>query len=293
MQFPIWVLFLVLAITSFCDCLKKYKKVEEDTDSNNFKCTELKDTVDPGVLLHVPCTLIRLTEHLKKCSFNSFFEAFLTIRCSEKCASGSLKKKLDRFTEHFKKKDDKIELVIQKYKKQAKKLFTIMEKSPANLTVNVNKDFDCMTFGYALKHYFESFQSNHSIRELFSLSDESMQIDEKLVEKQIERFRCVPEVKSDISFYHYLKYVSDSLRAMASSESTPKSELNIVNVAHLFAPYVELDDKFSRILPGHSYLLYILQNHDKLFGNNTPCDNEKDLGDKKTENKKSKKWKFG
>lgn len=200
---------------------------------------------------------------------------------------------MDRFSERLsRKKDSNSELTIAKYKKQAKKLFTILEKSPANLTINLNKDFDCMTFGYSLRLYFEQFQSNHSIRALLSQSDDSTPIDENMIDRQIEYFRCVPEVKSDISFYQYFKYLSDALKFIATNDASSKPELSLMNIAQLFNPFVELNDRFTNILPSHSYLLYMLQNYDKLFTVSTPCEGQKDMLNNKGSDKK-KKWKFG
>jgi len=112
-------------------------------------------------------------------------------------------------------------------------------------------------------------------------------IDEAKFDKKLENFRCVPEVKSDISFFHYLKYLAESFRFIATNDSTAKQELSMINVAQLFYPYVEMTSRFKRVLPGHSYLLYMLQNYEKLFTSNAPCDGQKENA------KPEKKWKIG
>lgn len=74
--------FLLMLCMSSTLSLKSSKNKnnndEERIDTTNFKCTELKDTIDPNILLHVPCTLVRLTEHLKRCSLNSFIDSLLS-----------------------------------------------------------------------------------------------------------------------------------------------------------------------------------------------------------------------
>jgi len=79
------ILFLVLAYTtSQIQCRNKAKNNkfmsdDERSDITNYKCTELKDTVDANFILHVPCSMLRLMEHLKTCPLNSYFESFLSI----------------------------------------------------------------------------------------------------------------------------------------------------------------------------------------------------------------------
>lgn len=46
-------------------------------DEENSKCTEHKGKVDANFLLHVPCILIRIIEHLKECPAKSFVDTFL------------------------------------------------------------------------------------------------------------------------------------------------------------------------------------------------------------------------
>ncbi len=184
------------------------------------------------------------------------------------------KKKLNRLQERLTIKNKKAqpELTLKAYKKQSKKLLSILEKSPANFTIG--SDFDCMTYGYALRDYFEMYQSNHSIRALISMNDDSMPLEEDLIEKKIEYFRCIPQLKVDISFYHYFKYLVESFRLMATNDATTKPELSIINIAQLFSPFIELNDRFEHVLTSHSYLLYILQNYEKLFSKTEPCGNE-------------------
>lgn len=51
----------------------------------NLKCTEHKGRVSPDYLLHVPCLLIRLVEHLKHhCPIGSVVDTFLSIQPTNK-----------------------------------------------------------------------------------------------------------------------------------------------------------------------------------------------------------------
>jgi len=77
------ILLIVLAyFITLAECKKhKNKFISDDdrADITNYKCTELKESVDSNVILHVPCSMLRLMEHLKTCPLNSFFESFLSI----------------------------------------------------------------------------------------------------------------------------------------------------------------------------------------------------------------------
>jgi hypothetical protein len=77
------ILLIVLAyFIALAECKKhKNKFISDDdrADITNYKCTELKESVDSNVILHVPCSMLRLMEHLKTCPLNSFFESFLSI----------------------------------------------------------------------------------------------------------------------------------------------------------------------------------------------------------------------
>ena len=42
------------------------------SEKENTHCTELKQSIEPNIFLHVPCVFIRLMEHLKKCPILSY-----------------------------------------------------------------------------------------------------------------------------------------------------------------------------------------------------------------------------
>jgi hypothetical protein len=72
----ILVLFVVLSLISFV--YGGFKKTSGGAkQSGNTRCTEFKDQIDPDILLHVPCLLIRLMEQVKHCPANSFIPTFL------------------------------------------------------------------------------------------------------------------------------------------------------------------------------------------------------------------------
>ena len=73
-----FILVLILVSLSGTLCRKTTKSSYSDDEVNNFKCTELRDTIDSNIILHVPCTLLRLTEHLKRCLPNTYFDAFIS-----------------------------------------------------------------------------------------------------------------------------------------------------------------------------------------------------------------------
>ena len=54
------------------------KPIYSEDEITNFKCTELRDSLDSNIILHVPCTLLRLTEHLKRCLPNTYFDSFIS-----------------------------------------------------------------------------------------------------------------------------------------------------------------------------------------------------------------------
>ncbi len=76
MKLNISLLILSLFQYELIFCLKNnnYNKIDYE---ENLKCTEFKETIDSGLILHVPCILIRLVERLKQCQFDLFKDAFL------------------------------------------------------------------------------------------------------------------------------------------------------------------------------------------------------------------------
>ena len=59
-------------------CCKELNKDEKSLNTDNLKCTELKNKVEADILLHVPCVFLRVIEHFKaSCSLNELKETFL------------------------------------------------------------------------------------------------------------------------------------------------------------------------------------------------------------------------
>lgn len=134
----------------------------------NLKCTEHKGRVSPDYILHVPCLLIRLVEHLKHhCPVDSIVDTFLSIqtyiqiinefvfrflhrwlknnntdiRCSEKCTSGSLKKDVNRVRERIVSSvRESFELEHARLVGEARRLAKQLLTSPANFTENNNNN---------------------------------------------------------------------------------------------------------------------------------------------------------
>ena len=256
-------------------------------NDENLKCTEFKGQIDPEFLLHVPCLFIRIMEHVKKCPNKVYYYNVVDIRCSEKCTSGYLKKKFigikDRIVSNT---QNSLELRRSKQKAKAKKLYSFLVSSPANFSYSTN-DYDCLTFANALKLFFEENKNVLSLRKNFVPNsksiDVSLPLDYNKIEKTLETIRCKAQLKSDISSFHYIKYLVGSLKNLSTiSESLTSQDpgfkknipLTLNDIGQIFYPYVEMEDKFNRILPSHSYLAYFLTNYDNLFLKNPPC-NEK------------------
>ena len=66
---------LILQASSLRASLRRSSKMKSREE--NLKCTEFNDSIDSKVMLHVPCSFIRLMEHLKRCDIETFQEAFL------------------------------------------------------------------------------------------------------------------------------------------------------------------------------------------------------------------------
>ena len=168
-------------------------------------------------------------------------------------------------------------------RKKAENLLDILAVSPANLTSQYGKQtFDCKTFGVALGLYFEKNQNVFSLRNNFrDKSDEddgyhpdtSSLINTNFINKKLDEFKCAGKLATDQSYYHYLKYLTQSMLAIVNSNS--KSKINTTDIAVMFLPFVELNNKFNRILPSHSILLYLI-NNENLFANDGCVPNEKD-----------------
>ena len=63
---------LHLFILSSCLLVKLSMGGFFSSEKENTHCTELKQSIEPNILLHVPCVFIRLMEHLKTCPILSF-----------------------------------------------------------------------------------------------------------------------------------------------------------------------------------------------------------------------------
>lgn len=268
----------------FFAILKIYLSNGLNGNDENLKCTEFKGQIDPEILLHVPCLFIRIMEHVKKCPNKVYYYNILDIRCSEKCTSGYLKKKFigikDRIVSNT---QNSLELRRSKQKAKAKKLYNFLVSSPANFSYSTS-DHDCLTFAIAMKIFFEENQNVLSLRKIFVSNtkslDVSLPLDHQKTEKNIESLRCKTQLKSDISIFHYVKYLIGSLKnlsatseSLASQDSSQKTNipLTLNDISELFYPYVEMTHKFNRILPSHSYLAFFLNNYDNLFLKKSSC----------------------
>lgn len=119
--------------------------------------------------------------------------------------------------------------------------------------------------------------------------DESIPISFDAISKRINQFKCTNTLATDESTYFYYKYIFKSISEMVKLNED--SRLNEVDFAVLFIPFIELENKFNRILPSHSILLSILQNMSALFDKDecdrTAISNEGGKGSKKKWFKKS------
>jgi hypothetical protein len=186
---------------------------------------------------------------------------------------------------------------------QAKQLNELLETIPVNLTLQEHKYFDCPTFAYGLLNFFQNNEDalkmkirKNLIKKQTKAQDLSWPIDETYLKKQIEYFRCTEQIKTDRSFFYYLKYLLKSLRSLTgmpqeeeyssessenesltvntsknSSSSTNNFVLNINDIAQIFYPYVESLNKCKKILSSHSYLNYLLVNYNGIFENKEKC----------------------
>lgn len=199
--------------------------------------------------------------------------------------------------------DETIELKRPTLSVQSKQLNELLETVPVNLTLQDHKFFDCPTFAYGLINFFQSNEDalkmrirKNLIKKQTKAQDLSWPIDENYLKKQMEYFRCTEQIKTDRSFFYYLKYLLKSLRSLTgipyeeenSSESSSTDEsapiitnknslstnnfsLSINDVAEIFYPYVETINKCKKILSSHSYLNYLLVNYNGIFEKQEKC----------------------
>lgn len=303
--------------------------LDESKNEENIKCTEFKETLDKNTLLHVPCLLIRLMEQLKLCPARTYTETFLTIKCSEK--SGTVRKKLKEVKDRIMPNSPRSDLKRTRSFNEGRRLMQQLISSPASL---VNKKLlDCRTFSYALRLYLEENQYMYALRRIFILNkniqDESLPLYEEKIDRQLNTLKCRDSIKTDQSFFYYIKYLIESFKFLVSesvnsqtilmekqqlhqlaggelapvddkvanrldsdsqSSGSSKSELltmieneslknittspiylNVHDVVQLFYPYVEVTNRFKRILPSHSYLSYFMLNYETLFNSNSSC----------------------
>lgn len=62
--------------------------------------------------------------------------------------------------------------------------------------------------------------------------------------------------------------------------------LNLNDIVQLFYPYVEMTDRFKRILATHSYLNHFMLNYESLFTKEASCEPENSNQDEGNEGKK-------
>ena len=72
-----------------------------------------------------------------------------------------------------------------------------------------------------------------------------------------------------------------SLRELVEKTSSgPYASLTNQDMVQLFFPYVEMNNRFNRVLPSQSYLAYFLENFEALFQNTKDCTFKSNLENK-------------
>ncbi len=153
-------------------------------------------------------------------------------------------------------------------KKQVKKLTDLLITTPVNVTLTI-QSFDCATFAAALKAYFEEFHSHYAIRNVMVANklntDKSTPLDTSEIARLVGKLHCKNEISTDKSVFQVFKYLTGALIDLARSSTG----LTNADMAELFYPYVEMSDRFSRVLPSQSYLSHFLENYEPLFQANS------------------------
>lgn len=246
--------------------LSKYKALTYD---ENLKCTEFNETVDPKIILHVPCVFIRLMERLKQCDFQSIQDSFsdLNGHMTAKLRKGASKvrSKTSRFKNKMLKQSGYV--LKDNVQNNSNKLLGFLVRSPANMS---SEEVDCPLFAKAMRIYLEGRQTELALRRLF---DEN-----KDLSVMIDELKCDQTLSSDESSYFYLKYLTKSILDILKTSGDKK--MTEADVAMLFMPFVEMPTRFERTIPSQSFLLNILQNHKKLFASDVCEVNKK--SDKKS-----------
>ena len=168
---------------------------------------------------------------------------------------------------------------LVKITQTAKKLIKDLQTTPSNFTMNIQNS-NCLTVGYALRFYLENNQNKYSLRKNFDEDNEDLlgDLDQDLINKKIEEFKCSKEIRTDESYYYYLKYITSCLSTLNAKTQSLK---NIIDVVQVFYPYIETNDRFNRILPSQSYLSYIVQNSQDLFSKKEDCQRNSQNNSKK------------
>lgn len=74
----LFITLSIMTLYSFNSPVASLGSLKSAAYVENLKCTEFGNTVDSKVILQVPCVLIRLMEHLKECSIETFKSEFLS-----------------------------------------------------------------------------------------------------------------------------------------------------------------------------------------------------------------------
>ncbi len=151
--------------------------------------------------------------------------------------------------------------------KQIKKLTDYLVTTPTNVTLTV-QHFDCVTFAAALKSYFDDYHGHYAIRNVMVTNklqtDLSLPLDPNEITRLVAKLHCKNQISTDKSVFQVFKYLTGSLVGLAKSTGLTNSDM-----VELFYPFVEMNDRFDRVLPSHSYLNYFLENYDPLFQANS------------------------
>jgi hypothetical protein len=146
---------------------------------------------------------------------------------------------------------------------QIKKLTKYLVTAPVNLTLAI-KSLDCTIYAAALKEYFTQSQATQAIRAVMIpnklKTDVSQPLDTSDIDASLSKLRCKTEINTDKSIYHVFKYVATSLLGLGRASSLTPHDL-----VQAFYPYVEMSDRYNRVLISQSYLAYFLDNYSALF----------------------------
>ena len=244
------------------------------------------------------------------------------IRCSEKCTSGYIKKRISNFKERFSYTMNITTVQKTSLADRGRQILRQLRTAPAQKRNKKSPyDNECIAYGFALRFYFEDHKEKAIRYKLINNhnSDESMG---DMVKRRLELFRCVKDLRGDESYHAYLKYlvkswltlVKDNDKDAKGGKDTKKNEsgdtkddkkrkkrtkdsdnessdddddedkIDANDLTQLLYPYMEMYDTYDRTIPSHSYLGYMFKHAKKVF----PDKEKKCPNDDKKKKKKGK-----